>query len=136
MKRFSKGPRAAKIGSCIPNLNSKFWVSFRVGTSFRESRRDKLSVIFFVKMEIAKKHDYWNSRKWKTQKNAFFHNFLRFFTKIRVRTSWNKFSRVEMSSVKARKTHSNPNFWKTLITETRENENFGKNRLSQGLMQK
>ncbi len=56
-----------------------------------------------------------------------------FSQKIRVRMSQNEYSRVGMSSEKARKTRSNPNFWKTPITETRENENFGKNRLSQGL---
>jgi len=33
---------------------------------------------------------------------------------------------------KARITRPNPNFQKTQITETRENENFGKNCLSQG----
>jgi len=74
--------------------------------------------------------------------------------------SRNKFSRVGTSSEKARKTRSDPNFWKitnfgdfftknreknhgnyqniseiqkTAISETRENENFGKNRLTQGL---
>ncbi len=45
----------------------------------------------------------------------------------------NEFSRVATSSEKARKTRSDPNFCKTAITETRENENFGKSRLSQGL---
>jgi len=47
--------------------------------------------------------------------------------------SRNEFSRVGTSSEKARITRPNPNFRKTPITETRENENFGKNRLSQGL---
>jgi hypothetical protein len=37
-----------------------------------------------------------------------------------------------MSSEKARKTRTDPNFCKMAITETRENENFGKSRLSQG----
>ncbi len=48
-------------------------------------------------------------------------------------SSRNKFSRVETSSVTAQKTRSDHNFQKTPISETRENENFGKNRLSQGL---
>jgi len=47
-------------------------------------------------------------------------------------SSRNEFSRVGTSSEKARITRPNPNFRKMPITETRENENFGKNRLSQG----
>ncbi len=47
-------------------------------------------------------------------------------------SSRNEFSRVGTSSEKARITRPNPNFQKTPITETRENENFGKNHLSQG----
>ncbi len=78
-------------------------------------------------------------------------------------SSRNEFLRVGTSSEKARKTCSDPNFWKianfsyffaknrenrekkhwnylniseiwkTAISETRENKNFGKNRLTQGL---
>ncbi len=41
--------------------------------------------------------------------------------------------RVVTSSEKAGTTCSNPNFRKTDISETHENKNFGKSRLSQGL---
>ncbi len=47
--------------------------------------------------------------------------------------SWDEFSRFGTSSEKARKTRSDPNFQKTAISETRENQNFGKNRLTHGL---
>jgi hypothetical protein len=40
------------------------------------------------------------------------------------RKNFTSFSQVETSLEKARKTRSNPNFRKTVITETRENENF------------
>ena len=43
-------------------------------------------------------------------------------------SSRNEFSRVETSSEKARITRSSPNFRKTAITETRENENREKTR--------
>jgi len=48
-------------------------------------------------------------------------------------SSRNEFLRVGTSSEKAQKTRSDPNFRKTAISETRENENFGKNNLTQGL---
>jgi len=47
--------------------------------------------------------------------------------------SQNEFSQVRTSSEKAQKTRSDPNFWKTAISETRENKKFGKTRLLQGL---
>ncbi len=60
-----------------------------------------------------------------------FRKKMRFFAKIRVRTSRNKSGRVGTSSDKAQNTRSNPNFQKTAISETRENENFGKKCLTQ-----
>jgi hypothetical protein len=48
------------------------------------------------------------------EKNTFcdiFHNFLQELGSEPVGTSRNEFSRVTTSSVKARKTHSDPNFW-------------------------
>jgi hypothetical protein len=48
------------------------------------------------------------------------------FAKIRVRTSRNEFG-------KSSKNSSRLEFCKKSITETRENENFGKNHVSQGL---
>ncbi len=44
-------------------------------------------------------------------------------------SSWNEFSRVGTSSEKARKTCSDPNFWKTAISKTRENENCKKTQI-------
>jgi len=38
-------------------------------------------------------------------------------------SSRNEYSRVGTSSEKAKKTRSDPNFWKTTISETRENKN-------------
>ncbi len=77
----TKGGGGFAIGPCIPNFYLKFRVEFWVGTSFRESRWDELNVIFFAKMEITKKRDYRNSRKWKSQKNTFFRNFFAIFCK-------------------------------------------------------
>jgi len=45
-------------------------------------------------------------------------------------SSRNEFSQVGTSSEKARKTRSDPNFWKMAISETRENKNRKKLRFS------
>ena len=97
------------------------WNEFsRVETSSEKARKTH-SDPNFCKTAITETRE--NENRKKTQ----------FFAKIRVGTSQVKFLRVGTSSEKARITRSSPNFRKTPITETRENENFGKSRLSQGL---
>jgi len=101
------------LGPCIPNFYPKFWVEFRVGTSFRKSRRDELNVIFSL---FSVKDYYRNSRK---------QIFAIFSRKIAIFASSETFGKhgnyQNISEIR-----------NTAIYETRENENFGKKRLSQG----
>ncbi len=76
------------IGSCIPNLNLKFWVGFRVETSFRESRRDELNIIFSLLLKILLKGSFQLIF-------VFFAIFSQFFAKIRVGMSFCELGRVQ-----------------------------------------
>ncbi len=67
--------RTPELGPCIPNLNSKFRVGFRVGTSFRESRRVERH--FFVPTLI------FGKRLVLTRFSCFFAIFSRIFAKAR-----------------------------------------------------
>ncbi len=92
--------------------------------SICELRRDELNIIFLLFLVISVKGSFRLIPTLIFAKKVFFSQFS---TKIRVGTSCNEFSRVKTSSVKARKTRSDPSFRKTAISETRENKNFGKN---------
>ncbi len=107
---------STKLRPCIPNFFSKIWVEFQVGTSFSrvETRRDErhffcyFRSLFFVFSE--------NCEIENREKKAIFAIFTssEMFEKLR---NYRNISKIR----------------KTAISENRENKNFGKKRLTQGL---
>jgi hypothetical protein len=122
-----------RIGPCIPNFYPKFRVGFRVGTSFRESgrvfaSRDETSWISFFSLVIFL---YFPTRPTlifakKRVFRDFFTNICKFLRKIAIFASSVMFEKLGYY-------RNISEIWKTAISETRENKNFGKNRPSQGL---
>jgi len=94
------------LGPCIPNFYPKFWVEFWVGTSFCESRRDELNVIFSLFLVNA---NFRNSQKWKSQKNMIFCNFCAIFCK---KLQFSQFSQVWKHSESTEITEIFPKFKK------------------------
>ncbi len=92
---FTKTPDTFLLGSCIPNLNSKFQVGFRVGTSFRESRRDELNVIFSLLLKILLKGSFRLVFRVFSQ---FFHDFSRKLRSERVFASRDEFGKSSNNS--------------------------------------
>ena len=107
-------------------LFSEIRVEFRVGTSFRESGRDELNIIFFV-IFVRYFFVFSETRENKNRKKTqIFAIFSRKIAKIAIVTSLEMFGK-----------HGNfrniSKIRKMAISETRENKNFGKKRLTQGL---
>jgi hypothetical protein len=98
------------LGPCIPNFFPNIRVEFRVGTSFRESGRVRKKLKKLIPTLIF-------------GKSQIFANFRDFFTKIHENQEKKHGNYRNISEIQ-----------KTAISETRENKNFGKNRLMQGLI--